>query len=129
MRTLFTFCAICCFLAFFRLPIGYYTFLRILVSIGAVVAIYNLIGYKNYYIALAFIMVFILFNPIFPIYLYRKSVWLTFDILTGLLFLWFTFFKKNIPLKKQVQQELPLHTKTYTRDRIILSKILTKKDY
>ena len=125
MRALFTFCAICCFMAFLRLPIGYYTFLRIIVSIGAVVAIYNLISYKNYYGALAFTMVFILFNPLFPIYLYRKSIWLTFDILTGLLFLWLTFLKKNTPLKKESELSYPI--KTYTRDRIISSKSLTKK--
>ncbi|WP_423772990.1 DUF6804 family protein, partial [Agrobacterium tumefaciens] len=40
MKPFLTLCAICCFIAVFRLPIEYYTILRILISIGALLVLY-----------------------------------------------------------------------------------------
>lgn len=62
------------------LPLGswYYDLLRIVVSIAAAVNIY-----RASYI---FIPIFILFNPIIPVYLYDKAVWAIIDICSGLVF-------------------------------------------
>lgn len=127
---LFTLCAICCFIAVFNLPISYYRFLRILVSIGTIIMIYNLILLKdkNYGWIVVFAIIIVCFNPIWPIYLYKKSIWMPLDIITGTLFLLFAFLKKKeiIIQKKMIE---PINTKkAYTRDRIILSKNTTIKD-
>lgn len=125
MKSLFILCSTCCFLAILKLPIEYYTFLRIIVSIGAVVAIYQLIKHKKYEWIIAFTAILIFFNPVFLIYLHRKSIWLPFDIAAGLLFLLLIFLKE----KKLIKEEIESLTKEkiYTRDRIILTKNLTKK--
>lgn len=89
------------FLLFFLLPIvllligladlsgGYYTLMRIVVSItGAIVCVmeYNAKGKLNLWIILYAAMV-ILFNPIIPIYLYDKDIWIPIDIISSILIL------------------------------------------
>lgn len=123
MKPFLTFCAICCFVGIFRLPIEYYTFLRILISIGALTVLYNVLISKQYYFSLIFLMILIIFNPVFPIYLYRKSLWIPIDMITGILFLLIIFLDK--PEQKKDEEiteetsEFPSHTRSPTRDRII----------
>ena len=62
------------------LPIEYYDFLRIFVSIMAAL---NLFRGGTY----LFIPILVLFNPILPIYLYSKILWVIIDILSGIVFL------------------------------------------
>ncbi|MBT2621374.1 DUF6804 family protein [Chryseobacterium sp. ISL-6] len=100
MKTFLTFCAICCFIGIFKLPIEYYTFLRVLVSVGALIVIYNAFVFKIQYWSTIFIIILILFNPVFPIYLYRKNTWIPVDIITGILFLLIGFVEK-LDLKKE----------------------------
>ncbi|MFT3918154.1 DUF6804 family protein [Cloacibacterium sp.] len=95
MKLLFIFCALSCFLGILKLPIEYYTFLRIVVSLGAILAIYNFIKIRNYFWLGIFAGILLLFNPIFPIYLYQKSIWLPIDVVVGILFLLLTFFQKK----------------------------------
>jgi hypothetical protein len=128
MKPFLTFCALCCFAGIFRLPIEYYTFLRILVSIGALLVLYNLLSFKQYYFSIIFLVVLILFNPVFPIYLYRKSVWIPIDTITGILFLLINFVDKLEPKKEEEIAEetsehaLPIHRRSVSRDRIINPK-------
>lgn len=71
------------------LPGGYYTLLRIVVSIaGAIITVmeYNVKEKINFWVVLFAAMV-ILFNPIIPIYLYDKDIWIPIDIITSILFL------------------------------------------
>lgn len=86
MRILLLACAALLLLALIDLPIGYYTFLRIIVSIGAVTVIIN--EYENgvnfWLIAFGFLL--ILFNPLFPIYLNDKDAWAPIDIIAAILF-------------------------------------------
>lgn len=86
MRILLLACAALLLLALIDLPIGYYTFLRIIVSIGAVTVIIN--EYENgvnfWLIAFGFLL--ILFNPLFPIYLNDKDAWMPIDIIAAILF-------------------------------------------
>jgi len=101
-------------IALLNLPIGYFTFLRILIFAGAIwVAIDNL---KIIHWLLIFILIAILFNPIIPIYLYQKYIWIPIDISCAILFLIEAFvFKKPKDENNQNPNKL---TKVYTRDKI-----------
>ena len=66
------------FLAVLPLPIEYYEILRFIVSIAALINIF-----QERYI---FVPVLILFNTIMPVYLYDKAIWAIIDIVSGLLF-------------------------------------------
>ncbi|PUB29560.1 hypothetical protein C8J95_106215 [Elizabethkingia sp. YR214] len=118
MKFFFLLCALCCFIAVLRLPIDYYTFLRIVIFIGAGVALYHLFRNKIYYWTAVFGFILILFNPIFPVYLHRKSLWVPLDIITGILFLCLNFIKKKPEEEKEVLS-LSEEPVTHTRDRIM----------
>ncbi|WP_415324611.1 DUF6804 family protein [Chryseobacterium sp. MMS23-Vi53] len=128
MKPFLTFCAICCFAGIFRLPIEYYTFLRILVSIGALLVLYSTLSFRQHYFSIIFLVILILFNPVFPIYLYRKSIWIPIDTITGILFLLINFIEKTEPKKKEEiteetsEHSIPIHQRTVSRDRIINPK-------
>ncbi|WP_335319456.1 DUF6804 family protein [Pedobacter terrae] len=123
MKPFLIICSICCFVAILKLPIEYYTFLRTIVSLGAVLLIYHWVKQKNYYLAIVFALILFLFNPISPIYLHRKSIWIPLDIITGLLFLIIAFYKKSEPPKQEEKatEILPVQ-KTYARDRVVSAK-------
>lgn len=125
-RSFLLICSICCFIAILRLPIGYYTFLRTVISIGAMILILSFLKQKSYSITIVFLLILILFNPLFPIYLHKKSIWIPFDVIVGILFLLLAFFKKAKPIAEEKIEPLA-QGKLYTRDRIILSKNLSKK--
>ncbi|MEJ5050777.1 DUF6804 family protein [Chryseobacterium culicis] len=128
MKPFLTFCALCCFIGIFRLPIEYYTFLRILISIGALLVLYHTLSFKQHYFSIIFLIILILFNPVFPIYLYRKSIWIPIDTITGILFLLINFIERKEQKKdEEVTEEttepsIPIHQKTVSRDRIINPK-------
>ncbi|CAI8858616.1 DUF6804 family protein [Chryseobacterium sp. IT-36CA2] len=125
MKPFLTFCALCCFIGIFRLPIEYYTFLRILISIGALLVLYNTLSFKQHYFSIIFLIILILFNPVFPIYLYRKSIWIPIDTITGILFLLINFIERKGQKKEEETTEettepsMPIHQRTVSRDRII----------
>lgn len=78
-------------LALFKLPIGFYTFLRIVITITSVVIIMGV--YKNNvnFWIVCFGLIAIMFNPIIPIYLYDRSKWVPINITAALLFIVFSF--------------------------------------
>lgn len=119
-KTLFTFCALCCFIAVLPLPLFYYTFLRIIVFIVSGIVVYYFGRQKEFQWVIVFGIIWILFNPIFPIHLYLKSIWIPIDIVTGILFLLLVFIKKK---QKELPKEIVAQTlsqpKTFSRDRII----------
>ncbi|PTT42908.1 hypothetical protein DBR28_01620 [Chryseobacterium sp. HMWF028] len=128
MKPFLTFCALCCFIGIFRLPIEYYTFLRILISIGALLVLYNTLSFKQHYFSIIFLIILILFNPVFPIYLYRKSIWIPIDTITGVLFLLINFIERKEQKKEEeiteetTEPSIPIHQRTVSRDRIINPK-------
>lgn len=68
--------------------------------------------------------ILILFNPIFPVYLHRKSLWVPLDIITGILFLCLNFIKKEEENNKEEKEEeetlSPVQGDAVrTRDRIV----------
>lgn len=128
MKPFLIFCAISCFVGIFRLPIEYYTFLRILIFIGASIIIYNFLSFRQYYFSIIFLIILILFNPIIPIYLYRKSLWIPIDTITGILFLLVAFAEKpEQKSEEKMIEETSSHSipsKAYSRDKIINPKKL-----
>lgn len=126
MKPFLTFCALCCFIGIFRLPIEYYTFLRILVSVAALLVLYITLSAKQHYFSIIFIVILILFNPVFPIYLFRKSLWIPIDTITGILFLLITFVDKLELIKEKIITEETTDQATNlrlpSRDRIINPK-------
>ncbi|UTX47225.1 DUF6804 family protein [Chryseobacterium sp. MA9] len=128
MKPFLSFCALCCFIGIFRLPIEYYTFLRILISIGALLVLYNTLSFKQHYFSILFLIILILFNPVFPIYMYRKSIWIPIDTITGVLFLLINFIERKEQKKEEeiteetTEPSLPIHQRTVSRDRIINPK-------
>lgn len=77
-----------------NLPIEYYTFLRIVVTIGTICVIL-----KEHSDGIIWQVIFgvmaILFNPIIPVYLYSKSLWIPLDIVAAILFTIKLFNLKN----------------------------------
>lgn len=119
MKYLIIIAALCCFIGIIDLPIGYYTFLRILVSFMALIIIVNEFRSRRFWF-IAFALIFIFFNPIIPIYLYLKPYWIIIDIIVGILL--FIYFLKLIPKKKIKESEIIdiKHLEApRTRDRII----------
>lgn len=127
MKALLILCATACFLAIYKLPIEYYTFLRTLVSIGALIIIYNGIIARQYYLSVIFTAVLMLFNPVFPVFLYRKSFWIPIDTITGILFFLIAFADKIKAVEKQEEiteeRAQPHYTfMTHAKDIIINPK-------
>lgn len=84
-------------LTFFSWPYGYYTFLRIAVTGVTIYYSYyiyehNLIEKLNFWFW-GLIVIMILFNPLFPIYLDRTT-WGILDILTAVFFVGFVYNRK-----------------------------------
>ncbi|MBP5341800.1 MAG: hypothetical protein J6Y52_05530 [Bacteroidales bacterium] len=67
-------------LACFRLPIGFYTFLRVSVFVVSVIVI---LRRKKRFEIIITAFIALLFNPIFPIYLHCKTIWVVLDLLSA----------------------------------------------
>lgn len=72
------------------LPYGYFQILRWTTCITAALFAYESVSWFKQPVPSIFIAIAVLFNPIFPIHLSR-SVWLTLDVITGILFLAWIF--------------------------------------
>lgn len=87
------------FLAVLAMPIGYYTILRILVTISAGIIFWQHYEADNKSFMVLFGTTFLVFNPIIPIYLINKNIWIPIDIFAGCLYL-YQIFKFSIPVLK-----------------------------
>jgi hypothetical protein len=87
MKLISIICAALLVIACFQLPIQYYTFLRIVVTTGAILVLLSQMKKDVNFLGITFIMIILLFNPILPIYLYSKNIWMPIDITTAGLFL------------------------------------------
>jgi hypothetical protein len=83
-------CALFLGLALFRLPIGYYSFLRLAVTVGALLIVITESKNKISVYTIVFGIVALLFNPIIPVYLFKKSIWIPIDIACACLFVFYT---------------------------------------
>ncbi|BEV05268.1 DUF6804 family protein [Chryseobacterium gambrini] len=119
MKYLIIIAALVCFIGIFELPYAYYTLLRILVSFMALVIIVNEFRNRSFWL-IAFFLVLILFNPLFPFYMYLKLFGAAVYGIVGLLFIY--YFYTLFPRKKTNTQEtidIPHQEIPKTRDRII----------
>jgi hypothetical protein len=87
MKILTLICAAFLLLALMNLPIGYYTFLRIVITISAIAVIVKEFDNGFNFWIISFGIVAILFNPLIPIYLNDKEAWLPIDIIVAILFI------------------------------------------
>ena len=71
--------------AIFQLPYGYYTLLRLVVSISSGISAFDAKEKDQLGLALAFGFILLLFNPIIPIHL-DKGTWIPIDIIVGIFF-------------------------------------------
>ena len=86
--------AIVVMIAIFPLPIGYYTFTRIVVFISMTLLIYYY-KTKNKSVSnniIIYALIGILFNPIIPIYLHNSFIWSVIDFIL-FLFMTYNYFK------------------------------------
>jgi len=67
--------------------IGFYTFTRIAITLCSIAAIIKLYSEENS-VWVFFAAIAILYNPIVPIYLNEKSLWIAVNILTAISFIW-----------------------------------------
>ena len=79
----------------FSLPYGFYTFLRLAVSVSAIFIIYN--SYQTNkgvdVILIIFAIIFILYNPFIPIHLTRE-IWMPINFITAAIY-FYGFYKVN----------------------------------
>ena len=68
------------------LPIGYYTLVRIIITIGAVCVIVNESVKNLNFWRVVFGLIAVVFNPIIPVYLHNKAIWMPIDIIAAVLF-------------------------------------------
>ena len=66
---------------------GFYTFTRIVISICSIVGVLAL-RKKDSSIWIVFALFAILYNPILPVYLYDKELWMMINAITAVAFLW-----------------------------------------
>jgi len=76
------------FIAIFNLPIGYFSFLRVFIFSASVFFIYQ--AYKKSGLSfwiIVFAIIAAIFNPIMPVYLGDKGIWIPIDAVSGGIFL------------------------------------------
>lgn len=95
MKGLLIVCAVLLFLGITDLPIGFYTFLRIVVTIGAVAVVFTEFDNRLNIWVIMFGIMAIIFNPIIPVYLNDKSAWMSIDIICGVIFIIKSFTLKQ----------------------------------
>jgi hypothetical protein len=87
MKTLLLICAGLLFIGLIDQPIGYYTLLRIVVTIGSVTVLVNEFENGLNFWMITFGLIAILFNPLIPVYLNNKSAWMSIDVIGGIFFI------------------------------------------
>lgn len=73
-------------IALFKLPMGYYHFLRASVIIVSILNIFVGLKYMEKFYLIFFISAIILFNPIIP-FKFSSGVWNAIDIIYGIIFI------------------------------------------
>jgi hypothetical protein len=95
LKTLLFICSALLFLAIADLPIGYYTLLRIVVTITSILIFIRDFENGINLWSIIFGIVAVLFNPLIPIYLIDKNIWIPIDLAAGCL-----FFVKSFAVNK-----------------------------
>ena len=84
-------------LALADMPSGYYVLMRIIVCLASAIVVYG--GFKREDSVNGTVILFglmaILFNPIIPVYLYDREIWMPIDIIGAIVFVIKGFVFKN----------------------------------
>jgi hypothetical protein len=86
MKAFLFVCSLLLFAALAKMPNGYYTFLRITITIGALSVFFLELKSNLKFWPFVFALVAVLFNPVLPIYFHDKHAWPTIDTACGILF-------------------------------------------
>lgn len=86
MKAILLICSGLLLIALANLPIGFYTFLRISVTISAVLALIDEYNNGINVWVIIFGIIAVIFNPLLPIYLSDKESWIPIDIITAIIF-------------------------------------------
>lgn len=86
MKILLLICAALLLIGIKDLPIGYYTLLRIVVTMGSVAVVVTEFENGLNFWVITFGLIASIFNPIIPVYLNDKSAWMPIDIIGGIIF-------------------------------------------
>tara|TARA_E500000178_G_C16982333_1_gene736407 strand:+ start:1474 stop:1737 length:264 start_codon:yes stop_codon:yes gene_type:complete len=78
-------------IAIFPMPYGYYNLLRIVICLSSIFFAFRLFENKEIIFVWMFGFLAILYNPIIPVYLYEKEIWIIINTATAILF----FCKRN----------------------------------
>ena len=73
-------------IGFLPMPYGYYNFSRLVVSGCALFYAFNSYKSKDILFTWIFGLFAVLYNPIIPIHLYDKEIWMAINVITGILF-------------------------------------------
>lgn len=95
MKTLLLICAGLLFIGLIDFPIGYYTLLRIIVTIGSVAVVVTEFENRLNFWVITFGLIAIVFNPLIPIYLNDKSAWMPINTIVGIIFVIKSFTLKQ----------------------------------
>lgn len=87
MKPLYITCCIILGIALLPISGGFYTLVRIIITIGAIVAVFQNSSNEINIWSIIFGIIAILFNPIVPIYLHDKGGWMLIDIIAIILFI------------------------------------------
>ena len=83
MKYLFALCAVLLFAALLPLPIGYYSILRIAITVACLIAIYDERDRGVTPWSVTFGLIAIVFNPIAPVYFNNRVIWSVIDVAAG----------------------------------------------
>jgi hypothetical protein len=86
MKYLFALSAVLLFAALLPLPIGYYTILRLSITVAALLSIYHDRDTGINAWNVVFGMIAIVFNPIAPVYFNDRDIWSVIDVAAGSVF-------------------------------------------
>ena len=73
-------------IGFLPMPYGYYNLSRLVVCGCAIYFAYQLFQKEEKTFVWVFGFLAVLYNPIIPIYLYDKEIWMVINVITGILF-------------------------------------------
>lgn len=86
MKSFLALCVILLLVSVASFPAGWYMLLRLLITVASIVVIVNEPDKEVNAWKIIFGCIAVLFNPIIPIYLYDKSVWVVIDVVVAIVF-------------------------------------------
>lgn len=93
IKSLFLVNSIVLFVACLPMPYGFYPFIRTVVCLISILIIYNYLHKNKSFDQIIILgLIVILFNPLFPIFLNNKLLWIIIDL--GLGYYFYRLFKK-----------------------------------